>query len=609
MRGLLIPFRLGLFSSLIGLVSATAQVNVLTCHNDNARTGLNPNEKILSPVTVNSNSFGKLFSLPVDGPVYAQPLYVSGVQIPNKGTHNVVFVATQHDSVYAFDADSNTGSNAVPLWRKSFINPAAGITAVPASEAAGGPNCQTFVGEVGIVGTPAIDAASQTLYVVARTKEPNNQTIVQVQRLHALDITTGNERPNSPVAVTASVPGTGAGSSGGFIQFNPFQELQRPGLLLVGGVVYLSWCSYCDIDPYHGWVIGYDAQSLQQVGVFNTTPNATRGGLWMGGSGLAADATGAVYCVTGNGTFDTNGTPQNFGDSFLKLAQGAGLTVADYFTPFNQGTMDSADEDLGSSGAVVLPDSIGNLSHPHLLVGCSKLGKMYLIDRDNMGHFNAANDSQIVQVVQFYATQLGTPHFFGVPAFFNNRLYVQGVGEPLKAFAFTNGLINASPVSQGLETLGFRGATPSVSSDGSSNGLVWVVAPYNTLSPGLEAYNAENLAQKLYDSFQNSQAGQPDQLSYIKFVIPTIANGKVYVGTTDSLAVFGLHSKIKSIARNPGSGTVQLVYTGPPATTVQVSVNLIQWTDLGTGSPVGTGTFSFTDSAATGQGVRFYRLR
>jgi hypothetical protein len=610
-RGTLLSFIL-LFL-LVTILQAEAQVNVLTCHNDNARTGLNPNEKILSPATVNSNSFGKLFSLPVDGPVYAQPLYVSNVQIPNKGTHNVVFVATQHDSVYAFDADSNTGSNAVPLWRRSFINPAAGITAVPASEAAGGPNCQTFVGEVGIVGTPAIDAASQTLYVVARTKEPlpppNNQTIVQVQRLHALDITTGNERSNSPVAITASVPGTGAGSSGGFVQFNPFQELQRPGLLLVGGVVYLSWCSYCDIDPYHGWIIGYDAQTLQQVAVFNTTPNATRGGIWMGGAGLAADASGAIYCITGNGTFDTVGTPQNFGDSFLKLTQGANLTLADYFTPFNQATMDSADEDLGSSGALVIPDSVGNASHPHLLVGCSKLGKMYLIDRDNMGHFNAANDSQIVQVVQFFSSQPGSPHFFGAPAFFNNRLYVQGVGEPLKAYAFTNGLINAAPISQGLETLAFRGATPSISADGTTNGIVWEVAPYNTLSPGLQAYNAENLSQKLYDSFKNFQAGQPDQLTYIKFVVPTIANGKVYLGTTDSLAVFGLHSKIKSITRNAISGTVQLVFTGPPGTTVQVSGDIVQWTDLGTGTPIGTGTFTFSDSAATGQAVRFYRLR
>jgi hypothetical protein len=602
---LLLPF--------VAVFQAAAQVNVLTCHNDNARTGLNPNEKILSPATVNSNSFGKLFSLPVDGEVYAQPLYVSEVPIPNKGSHDVVYVATQHDSVYAFEAHNNTGSNATPLWHRIFINPAAGITTVPASEGAAGPDCRTFIGEIGIVGTPAIDTASQTLYVVARTKEPlpppNNQTFVQVQRLHALDITSGNERSNSPVVITASVAGTGAGSSGGFIQFSPSQELQRPGLLLVGGVVYLSWCSYCDIDPYHGWVIGYDAQTLQQVGVFNTTPNARQGGIWMGGAGLAADAAGAIYCITGNGAFDTVGSPSNFGDTFLKLLQTTNLTVADYFTPFNQATMDTLDEDLGSSGALVLPDSVGNITHPHLLVGCSKLGKMYLIDRDNMGHFNAANDSQIVQVVQFFSSQPGSPHFFGAPAFFNNRLYVQGVGEFLKAYAFTNGQLNASPISQATEVLGFRGATPSISSDGLTNGIVWQLAPTASVNPSFRAYNAENLSQKLYDSYLSSQAGLPDVLSFVKFVVPTIANGKAYLGTKDSVAVFGLRSKIKSIVRNPVSNTVTLVFTGPPSTTVQVSEDIVHWADLGTGTEIGTGTFTYTDTASVGLQVRFYRLR
>jgi hypothetical protein len=585
----------------------------LTCHTDNGRTGLNPNEKMLSPTSVNSNSFGKLFSLPVDGEVYAQPLYVSNLLIPNKGTHNVVFVATQHDSVYAFDADSNAGSNAPPLWQRSFINPAAGITTVAAAEGAAGPDCRTFIGEIGIVGTPAIDAASQTLYVVARTKEPlpppNNQTFVQVQRLHALDLGTGNERSNSPVVITASVPGTGAGSVGGMVPFRPSQELQRPGLLLAGGVVYLSWCSYCDIDPYPGWVIAYDAQTLQQVAVFNTTPNATRGGIWMGGAGLAADPAGDLYCVTGNGTFDTVGVPQNFGDSFLRLTRSNNLVVKDYFTPFNQATMDSLDEDLGSSGSLVLPDSVGSAAHPHLLVGCSKLGKLYLIDRDNMGHFNPANDSQIVQVFQFFSNQQGGPHFFGAPAFFKDRLYLQGVGEYLKAFAFTNGLLQTNPLSQATEVLGFRGATPSISADGLTNGIVWQLAPTASVNPSFRAYDAEDLSKKLYDSYLNSQAGFPDVLSYVKFVVPTIANGKVYLGTRDSVAVFGLYSKIKSIVRNPLSGAVTLIFTGPPTTKVQVSEDLVLWADLGPGSAIGTGTFTYTDSLASGRAGRFYRLR
>jgi len=589
------------------------QVAVLTGHNDNARTGANTNESVLSPATVNSNSFGKLFAQPVDGPVYAQPLYVSNVTIPNKGEHNVVFVATMHDSLYAFDADTNAGSNAPPLWHKSFINPAAGITAVATTDAVDfpGQDCRTFVGEIGIVGTPAIDLASGTLYLVARTKEPlpppNNQTLTQVQRLHAIDIATGNERPNSPVAIAATVSGSGVGSVNNTLSFNPARLMQRPGLLLAGGVVYISWCSYCDLDPYHGWVIGYDAQSLQQVGVFNTTPNATRGGIWMGGAGLAASADGGIYCVTGNGTFDTSLNPQNFGDSFLKLTQGAGLVLADYFTPHDQAAMDSADDDLGSGGAIVLPDSVGSVDHPHLLVGCSKLGKIYLVDRDNMGHFSAANDNQIVQSMNLYSLQSGAPHFFGLPAYFNSRLYLQGVGENLKAYSFANGQLSSTPASQSTESIGFRGATPSISASGTVNGIVWQVAPRDTVAPSLRAYNAEDLSQKLYDSYANTVAGMPDQFNYVKFVVPTVAGGKVFVGTIDSLAVFGLHSKIQSITRDGTSGIVHLTYTGPQGTIVQVSPDLIHWTDLGPGTSTGTGTFSLTDSA--GPKTRFYRIR
>jgi hypothetical protein len=240
---------------------AQAQVNVLTGHNDNARTGLNPNETNLTPTNVNIYGFGKIYDRRVDGPVYAQPLYVSNLPIPGKGTHNVVFVATMHDSVYAFDADSNFGDNSQPLWRKSFINPASGITVPTTADVA--PDCSTFVGEIGICGTPAIDLPSGTLYVVARTKEPAGQ----IHRLHALDIATGNERPNSPVVIDAVVPGTASDASGGFVHFNHVREIQRSALLLSGGVVHIAWCSYCDNPPYHGWITSYDAQSLQQVGV------------------------------------------------------------------------------------------------------------------------------------------------------------------------------------------------------------------------------------------------------------------------------------------------------------------------------------------------------
>src|ERR1051326_1604732 len=425
---------------LSGVLGLYAQVSVMSSHNDSARTGLNPNETVLSQSNVNINGFGKLFSQAVDEQVYAQPLYVANVSIPNKGVHNVVFVATQNDSVYAFDADSNAGSNSVPLWHTSFLNPAAGITAVPAADAAfPSPDCSTFVGHIGIVGTPVIDSASGTLYVVARTKEPmpppNSQTYVQVQRLHALDISTGNERPNSPAVIQASVPGSGDGSSGGNVAFNPSRELQRSALLLVNGVVYIAWASYCDIAPYHGWIIGYDAQTLQQVGVFNATPNGSDGGIWMAGAGPAAAADGSIYCISGNGTFDTGVNPKNFGDCFIKLNPSPSLAVADYFAPTNQASLEALDNDLGSGGALVLPDELGSATHPHLLVGAGKEGKIYVIDRDNFGHFNSSID-QVVQEVRLGSTE------FGLPALFNSRLYFHGVGLPLQAFSVANGLLS-----------------------------------------------------------------------------------------------------------------------------------------------------------------------
>lgn len=589
----------------LGMVlSIRAQVNVLTGHNDNARTGLNPNETILNPTNVNIYGFGKIYDRRVDGPVYAQPLYISNLPIPGKGTHNVVFVATMHDSVYAFDADSNTA----PLWQKSFINPAAGTNVPTAAQVAPGQDCTTFVGDVGICGTPAIDFVSGTLYVVARTKEAAGQ----FHRLHALDIATGTEKPNSPVVIDAVVPGTGADSSGGFVHFNQMREIQRSALLLSGGVVHIPWCSYCDNAPYHGWITSYDAQSLQQVGVYNATPNGNSGGFWMGGAGLAAAPDGSIFGVTGNGTFDTGPNPQNFGDSFIKLTQGTNLALADYFTPFDQSTMDIQDNDLGAGGAVVLPDSVGSLAHPHLLVGAGKLGKIYLIDRDNMGHFNAGNDNQIVQSFNFYSGG-GPPHFFGLPAFFNDRLYVQGNGEPLKVYAFTNGQLNTTPILQSTEIVGFRGATPSISAHSTNNGVLWQVFPGSASIPftSLRAYDANNLSARLYDSYLNVQAGLPEQITLTKFSTPTVANGKVFLGTQNSIAVFALRTYFWSVTRGPAPGSVKLVFSGPSGSTLalQISSDLVQWSNLATFNNFPLGTMTYTDSIPAGESPRFYRLR
>jgi len=600
-------FGLGLALAATIEFPAWAQVSVLTQHNDNARTGLNANETVLTPTNVNLYGFGKIFSQPVDGPVYAQPLYVAAVSIPGKGIHNVALVATMHDSVYAFDADTKMP----PLWQVSFINPAAGITPDTAVDAASPYyDCLTFVGEIGIISTPVIDRPNGTIYVVSRTKEPQNQSFAQVQRLHAIDISTGNERPNSPVVIDAMVQGTGDGSTNGYVHFDAKREIQRPGLLLVGGVVYISWASYCDYGPYHGWIIGYNAQNLQQLGVFNVSPNDSQGGIWMSGAGLAAAPDGSIYCVTGNGTNDLSQIPPAFGDSVLKLVQGSDLTVTDYFTPHDQASMNIGDNDLGSGGAMVLPDSVGNAMHPHLLVAAGKDGKFYLLDRENMGHFNPTSNNQIVQELPFYYLQSAPPHFFGLPAFFNNRLYVQAVGEFLTAYAFTNGMIDAARLSQATESFGFRGDSPSISASGNTNGIVWQLTPGDTHLAALRAYDAENLSHKLYDSILSTQAGLPDQVSYVKFVVPTIANGKVYLGTANSLAVFGLRSVIWSVTRQSDPDSIHLVFSGPVGmnNVVQISSDLLHWTNLGPGTPAGTGTNIFDDPLVMPPAARFYRI-
>jgi hypothetical protein len=510
-------------------LSARANVNVayqgvLTYRNDSARTGQDLNEATLTLANVNSVRFGRLLSYPVDGAIYAQPLYVASVRMPGqvlgKNIHNVVYVVTEHDSVYAFDAD---GKASAPLWHVSFTN--ASATSVPASDVSD----DTFPGgEIGITSTPAIDPVGGTIYVVAYTAENGGY----VYRLHALDLISGAEKFGGPVLIQASVPGTGDESNGqGQVPFDPKTHLQRPGLLLVNGVVYIGFGSHTDTPPWHGWLLAYNATTLHQVASFNTTPNGSDGALWGSGGAPAADANGNIYVATGNGTFDVSAGGLDYGDSVLKLNPGT-LTVLDWFSPFNTDYLAASDADLGSGGTMLLPDQPG--PHPHLSVVAGKEGRIYLIDRDNLGHFNSVSD-QIVQEL----TGVINNNNLTTPAYWQGNIYYASQQDNLKMFTLSNGLLSTGPVAFSPETFGYAGASPSISANGLSNGILWAVDT-SALPAGaavLRAYDATDVSHELYNS---TQAGTRDTLGpAVKFTVPTVVNGKVYVGTGTELDVFG----------------------------------------------------------------------
>ncbi|HYL38193.1 MAG TPA: hypothetical protein VEV17_19910 [Bryobacteraceae bacterium] len=498
-----------------------AQVNVLTYQYDNTRAGANLNETLLAPANVNSRQFGELFSQPVDGYIYGQPLYLAGVNMAGQGVHNVVFVATEHDSVYAFDADDNAGPNSAPLWQVNFLDPPT-ITTVPREDV----DCDQIVPEIGITSTPVIDPVSGTIYVVAMTKI-NGDPPSYVHQLHALDVTSGAERPGSPVTIQASFPGTGEGVD--TVVFSPMRYKQRPGLLLLNGVVYTAWASHCDGYVYHGWLIGYDATTLEQVAVYNNTPDGNAGSFWAGGAAPAADSAGNIYLVAGNGTFDAEDGGVDLGESYIKLSSAGGLQVLDYFAPFNAGDLNDTDTDVGSAGVALLPGDAGSPDHPHLMVGAGKEGRIYVLDRDNLGQWQAGSDSQIVGSL---ADAIGGQ--FGNPAYFNQTVYFCGSGNNLKAFPLSNATLASSPSSQSQEFFDYPGCVPTISANGSSNGIAWILESSGTL----RAYDASNLANELYNSNQNVAR---DALgAYVKFTVPTVANGKVYAGTQGALVAYGL---------------------------------------------------------------------
>jgi hypothetical protein len=504
-------------------------IDVVTYHYDNLRTGQNLNETILTPSNVNSTKFGKLGAFTVDGLVDAQPLYLSAVAIPSVGTKNVLYVATEHGSVYAFDADSVNGNTSAFLWKASVLG--SGETS---SDDRG---CGQVTPEIGVTATPVIDrtrGAHGAIYVVAMSKDASGNYF---HRLHALDLITGAELFGGPMLVEATYPGTGDSSSNGSVVFEAKQYKERPGLLQIGGTIYTTWSSHCDARPYTSWVMSYDANTLAQTSVLNLVPNGSEGGIWMAGTAPGADASGNIYFMVGNGDFDTTlnagGFPANAncGQCYVRLSSSAPITLLDYFTPSNTVSESNGDVDFGSGGPLLLPDLLdGNGTTRHLAVGSGKDAIIYVVDRDNMGKFNSGADN----IYQQINGQIGG--VWSKPSYFNNTVYYGAVGDQLKAFPIRSAKLSATPATQSPNSFPYPGTTPSISANGTSNGIVWAVE--NSLTGVLHAYNAANLTSELYNS--NQAANNRDQFSDNKYVTPMVANGKVYVGTPNSVVVFGL---------------------------------------------------------------------
>ncbi len=544
---------------------ASAQVNVLTNKMDNARDGQNINETLLTTANVNSTHFGKLFAVSVDGYVSAQPLYMSALSV-NGATHNVVFVATQHDSVYAIDADTG-----VQLWQVSFINPAAGITTVPISVQ----GCsETAISEVGILSTPVIDPTTGTIYVTAKTAETVSGVTTYYYRLHALDITTGLEKFGGPVSITGKI---------GNLSLIILHQFQRPGLLLTNDTLYIGFGSNgCDLTA-RGWLFAYNASTLQQVAQMTTQPDNSYGSsIWQAGVAPAADSNGNVFLSTANGLFNYSTGFPDMGDSVLELSSNStGFTVENYFTPFDQENMAANDLDLGSGGITILPTQ-SNTSTPDLLITSGKEGDIYLLNQSNLGGYNGVNNSQ---AVQYISSALG--EFYGSPLYWNNTVYFLAHLDNLKAYSLTNGVLSSTPVAQTSSKLTTIGL-PAISANGTNNGIVWLVRNVGG-TPLLSAYDAVRLFL-LYDT--SMAAGGRDSLGIVEhYATPTIANGKVYAGTETQLVAYGLFPAV-----NPSAGNNQ---TGNAGTTLPVPITIVA-TNPYTGSPVSGVTVTFSDGGKHG---------
>jgi hypothetical protein len=570
-----------------------SQVAVTTHHNDTSRTGQNLTETTLTTSNVNVNTFGKLFSRTVSGQIYAQPLYVPNLSVGGV-TRNVVFVATQNDNIYAFDADDPAAS--VPLWQTNLGTPG------PSTDV--GSACADITPVVGITSTPVIDPSTNTIYVVAKTKNIDNSYHFKI---HALDLFTGLDKL-PPTEITAQVPGTGVQSVGGIVSLDPLQQFQRPGLLLLNGVVYVAFGSACETPPWHGWVLGYSASTLQQVAVLNTTPNGSDGGIWGGGQGLLADSAGNIYAMTGNGTFDPT-IGGDYGDSVLKISTSPTLAIVDYFTPKNQAALDSVDLDLGSGGPMALPGT-----NPTLIVGAGKDGVVRLLNTTNLGQFHSTSDND-VQEFQGVVINAANAVFMGAPIFWNSpnhgpMIYMWSGNDFLKAYKFSNGKFVTTPALEGTvqEALGYSNSVPlSLSANGSQagTGIIWAPAALTfdanlqTVTGILRAFDATSLTL-LWDSTQN--ASRDTVGSYAKFSPATVANGKVYLATfSNQLLVYGLLPNF-SLSGSPGSATVFPGQSASFSVTVQPQNNFTGTVTLAcSGLPAGA-TCSFNPASLTPSG-------
>jgi outer membrane protein assembly factor BamB len=504
--------------------------DVTTYHNDIARTGQNLHETILTTDNVNSSSFGKLFSMPVDGAVNAQPLYLSDVSIPGKGKHNVIYTVTENDSVYAFDAD--TGAR---LWHVSVL----GNSETPSDDH----HCFQISPQIGITSTPVIDRSSGphgTIYLVAMSKNSSGY----FQRIHALDLVTGAEEFGGPTVVRAKYPGSGDNSHNGYVIFDPGQYAERQALLLLDHVIYTGWTSHCDIRPYTGWLIGYNQHTLKQTEVLNLTPNGSEGSIWQSGAGIASDGQN-LFFLDANGTFETHLNRQgfpikgDFGNAFLKVSTANNkLHVADYFNMSNTLSESNHDQDLGSGGVIVLPpmrEPSGKIRY--LAIGAGKDRSIYVVDRNNMGKFDPHNDHAIYQELR----EVLEGGEWGMAAYFHGSVYFGPRDHQLMQFRFSKAKLAKSPHSRTTESFPYPGTTPSVSANGSRNGIVWAIE-HSDPDDVVHAYNANNLKNELYNS--NQAGNRRDHFGVAShFGTPLVVNGKVYIGTTRGVTVFGLIEK------------------------------------------------------------------